>query len=236
LAAFVGIDWAEANHEGCLQAAHAATREGLPLAHTPAASAVGGRTLRRRVNGPPVAICLARNTGPLVSAWRTSDLLGLCPLINPLTLARYRKACPPRRAKDDPTDAALPRARFLPPRDTLQPLQPQSPTMRALAQRVEHRRRVVGETVRLPPRLTSPLKNSVPQVRQGFQDKAPRMFCDCLGRWPPRKAAQLARRAMRARCVRDHHGRAAEVIAPRLHAIKTAPPWPPDEGVLAPHA
>ena len=34
-AAFVGIDWADAQHEGCLQAAGATKREYFQLAHTP---------------------------------------------------------------------------------------------------------------------------------------------------------------------------------------------------------
>ena len=42
LAAFVGIAWAEATHDGCRQATGAATREGFQLAHTPAALAAWG--------------------------------------------------------------------------------------------------------------------------------------------------------------------------------------------------
>src|SRR5215813_885679 len=71
-----------------------------------------------RFHGPPVAVCLALNTGPCVSAWRPYAFLGLFPL-HPLTLARYRDACTPRRAKADPTDAAPQRALLLTHRDTL---------------------------------------------------------------------------------------------------------------------
>jgi hypothetical protein len=106
LAAFLGIDWAEATHDRCLQAAGTAKRACLQLAHTPEAIEAWGPTLRTRCNGQPVASCLARTTGPMVSALRTSDFLVLCPL-HPLTLARYREAFTPRRATDDPTDAAL---------------------------------------------------------------------------------------------------------------------------------
>jgi hypothetical protein len=234
-AAFVGIDWAEAKHAVCLQAAHSAKREGLTREHTPEAIEAWVSTLRIRCNGPPVAICLALNTGPLISALRQYDFLVLFP-IHPLTRARYRDAFTPRRAKDDPTDAALQLELLLTPRDTLQPLQPQRPTMRALDQLVEHRRRVVGDTVRITHRLTSTLKNSCPQVLQWFQDKDPRMFCAFLGRWPPRKAAPLARRSMLESFCRDHHVRSADVIAQRLHAIKIATPLTTDEGVIAPHA
>src|SRR6266852_6308763 len=56
-------------------------------------------------------------------------------------------------------------------RDTLTPLPPQSPAMRALAQRVEDRRRLVGDKVRHNNRLTSALKNSFPHVLQWFEEK-----------------------------------------------------------------
>src|SRR4029453_14126850 len=147
-AAFIGIDWADAKHYLCLQAAGTAKRERFQLEHTPEALDAWVTTLRTRFNGQPVAVCLALDKGPLVSALRQYDFLVLFP-INPLTLARYREAFTPSRAKDAPTDAALQLELLLTNRETLQPLQPQSPTMRALAQLVEHRRRVVGDKVRL---------------------------------------------------------------------------------------
>ena len=157
-AAFIGIDWADARHDGCLQAAGTARRECFQLEHTPEAIDAWVTTLRTRFNGQPVALCLELTKGPLVSALRKDDLLVLFP-INPLTLARYREAFTPSRAKDAPTDAALQLALLLTHRDQLQPLRPQSPTMRALAPLVEHRRRVVGDKVRSTTRLTSTLKN-----------------------------------------------------------------------------
>ena len=83
-AAFVGIDWAETNHAGCLQAAGAAKRECFQLEQTPAALDAWGTTRRMRFHGHPVALCLERTTGPLVFALRTYDFLVLFPL-NPLT-------------------------------------------------------------------------------------------------------------------------------------------------------
>jgi transposase len=164
-AAFVGIDWADATHDGCLQTAGATKCECFQLEHTPEAIDAWVTTLRTRCNGQPVAIGLELTKGPLVSALRKYDFLILFP-INPLMLARYREAFTPSRAKDDPTDAALQLALLLTHRDTLQPLNPQSSTMRTLAQLVEHRRRVVGDKVRLTNRLTSTLKNYCPHVLQ----------------------------------------------------------------------
>jgi transposase len=234
-AACVGIDWADAKHAMCLQAAGTAKRECFQLAHTPEAIEAWVTTLRTRFSGQPVAVCRALPKGPLVSAWRKYDFLVLFP-INPLTLARSREALTPSRAKDAPTDAALQLALLLTPRDTLPPLQPQSPLRRARAQLVAHRRRVVGEKGRITHRLPRTLKHYFPQVRQWFQDKDTRRFCAFLRHWPPRKAAPLARRSTRARCFRDHHVRSADVRAQRLHAIKTATPLPTAAGVIAPHA
>ena len=161
-------------------------REHLILAHTPEAIEAWVGSLRQRFAGKPIAICLELNKGPIVSALRTYDFLVLFP-VNPLTLARYREAFTPSRAKDDPTDAALQLALLCTHRDKLPPLHPQSPTMRALEPLVEHRRRVVGDKVRLTNRLTSTLKNYFPQALQWFQDKDTLVFCDFLAAGPPSK-------------------------------------------------
>jgi transposase len=234
-AAFVGIDWADAQHDVCLQTADATQREYFQLEHTPEAIDAWVTTLRMRFSGHPVAICLELNKGPLVSALRTYDFLVLFP-INPLMLARYREAFTLSRAKDDPTDAALQLELLLTHRDKLQPLWPQSPTMRALAQLVEHRRRVVGDKVRITNRLTSTLKNYFPHVLQWFQEKDTTIFCDFLSRWPTLKAAQLARRSTLEAFFREHHVRYADVIAQRIQAIKSAIPLTTDDGVIAPNA
>src|SRR5215472_16590130 len=100
-AAFLGIDWADANHDICLQAAGTAQRAGFQREHTPEAIDAWGTTRRTRFQGQPVALCLALHTGPLVFALRTYDFLGLF-TIQPLTVARSRAACTPSRAPEDP--------------------------------------------------------------------------------------------------------------------------------------
>lgn len=104
--------------------------------------------------------------------------------------------------------------------------------MRALGQLVEHRRRVVGDKVRITHRLTSTLKNYFPQALQWFQDKDTGIFCDFLRRWPTLQAAQLARRSLLETFFREHQVRSAEVIAQRLTAIKAALPLTTDEGII----
>src|SRR6266403_3481293 len=233
-AAFVGLDWADAQHDVCLQAAGTAQREFLSLEHSPEAINAWVQTLRTRFNGQPVAVCLELNKGPIVSALRNYEFLVLFP-VNPLTVAKYREAFTPSRAKDDPTDAELQVEILLKHRDKLTPLSPQSPTMRALAQLVEHRRRLVGDKVRLTNRLTSALKNSFPHVLQWFQEKDTGIFCDFLSRWPTLKAVQLARRTTLEHFFRAHHVRSADVITTRIQAIKSALALTTDEGVITPN-
>jgi len=120
-AAFVGLDWADATHDGCLQATGSATREHFVLEHTPEAIEAWVCALRQRFAGKPIAVCLELNKGPMVFALRTYDFLVLFP-VNPLTLARYREAFTPSRAKDDPTDAALQLELLCTHRDKLPPL------------------------------------------------------------------------------------------------------------------
>ena len=234
-AAFIGIDWADAKHDVCLQVPGAARREFLVLEHRPDAIDAWAQSLRTRFNGQPVAVCLELNKGPIVSALRKYDFFVLFP-VNPLTVAKYREAFTPSRAKDDPTDAELQVELLLKHRDKLTPLTPQSPAMRALAQLVEHRRRLVGDKVRITNRLTSALKNYFPHVLQWFQEKDTALFCDFLDRWPTLKAAQLARRTTLEDFFRAHHVRSAEVITTRIQAIKSAMALTTDDGVITPNA
>jgi transposase len=234
-AAFIGIDWADAKHDVCLQVTDSATREFSVLAHRSDTIDAWVSTLRTRFPGQLIAICLELNKGPLVSALRKYDFLVLFP-INPLMLARYREAFTPSHAKDDPTDAELLLELLLKHRDKLKPLQPESPTMRALEQLVEHRRRLVGDKVRITNRLTSTLKNYFPHVLQWFHDKDTTIFCDFLTQWPTLKAVQLARRSTLERFFRDHHVRYTDIITQRLDAIKSATPLTTDEGIITPNA
>jgi hypothetical protein len=108
--------------------------------------------------------------------------------------------------------------------------------MRALAQLVASRRRLVGDTVRLTHRLPRALNNSFPQVLQWCDDKDTPRFCDCLSRWPTLNAAPRARRATLETCCRAHHVRSAARIATRLQAIQRATALPTAAGLVMPNA
>jgi hypothetical protein len=169
-----------------------------------------------------------------VSAWRTDDFLVRLP-VHPLTVAKDRDALTPSRAQDDPTAAALPVDLLRKHRDTRKPVPPQSPAMRALAPLVAHRWRLVGANVRCTNRLTRALKHDCPQVLHWFPEQETAILCDCLSRWPTLKAVPLARRATLEACFRAPHMRAADVIDPRLQAIKRAIARTTEDGVSTPH-
>ena len=165
-AAFAGIDWADAKHDICLQAAGSEEREWAVVPHRAAAIDAWASTLRQRFHGRPVAVCLELAKGPLVYALQKHDFLVLFP-VHPATLAKYREAFVPSHAKGDPTDAQLALELLLRYRAKLKALAPQSVPMRMLLRLVEQRRRLVGEQNRISNRLTDALKQYFPDVRRG---------------------------------------------------------------------
>jgi Transposase len=232
-AAFVGIDWADRQHDGCLQPAGCDTREFSVLPHRPERMAQWAQALQRRFAGRPSAVCLELSNGPLVCALQPYACLVLLPL-HPATLATSREAFGRSHAKDDPTDAERALELLMAHRDQLTALQPPSAAMRALPRLVAPRRALVADTGRLTHRLTDALKPSCPQVLEWCKDKDTVVFCDVLTRRPTRKHAKRARNARLRAFFQEHNVRAPPIIEERLQAILQATPLTPDAGVIAP--
>jgi len=232
--ALIGIDWADAKHDICLQAVDSEKHEHLVLPHCPQAIDEWARALHARFGGKSIAVCLELNKGPLVYALQKYDFFVLYP-VNPSTVAKYREAFTPSHAKDDPTDAQLQLELLSRHRDKLKALRPQSASIRALQQLVENRRRLVGDKVRITNRLTSALKNYYPQPLQWFNDKDTLIFCDFLERWPTLKQAQRARKSTLTTFFHQHNVRYAHVIEQRIQTIKNATALTTDEGVIDPN-
>ena len=233
-AAFVGIDWADAKHDMCLQAATSEEREWAVVPHRPAAIDAWASALRQRFHGRPVAVCLELAKGPLVYALQKHDFLVLFP-VHPATLAKYRQAFTPSRAKADPTDAELALELLLRYRAKLKPLTPQSAAMRTLLRLVEQRRRLVGDGNRISNRLSDALKQYFPDVLAWFPDKDTLLFCDFVSRWPTLQQLKRARRATLLSFFHEHHVRSQSCIDERLHAIKCATPLTDDPAVIRPN-
>jgi hypothetical protein len=233
-AAFIGIDWADAKHDVCLQQADCDQRERSVLAHRPEAIEHWALALRERFVGRPIAVCLEIAKGPLVHALQRYPFLVLFP-VNPTTLAKYREAFCVSGAKDDPSDAEFAVELLLVHPEKLRSLQPQSVAMRTLEQLVEQRRMLVDEVRRITNRLSSALKEYFPQVLDWFKDKDTLVFCDFVSRWPTLKQAQRARKARLCAFFREHNVRYPNVIEKRVQAIVAASPLTTDPSVIGPY-
>jgi len=231
-AAYVGIDWADTKHDICLQAADSKQREFDCIPHQVPRIDSWAKSLHQRF-GSPIAIALELAKGPIVYALQKYDFFVLFP-INPSTLAKYREAFKPSRAKDDPTDAELALDLLLRHPERFAPIQPQSVAMRTLLSLTEHRRELVGDKTRLTNRLINTLKHYYPQVLDWFDQHDTILFCDFLTRWPTLTQAKRARQTSLNAYFHAHNGRRPQVIQSRLDSIKAARPLTEDPGVIVP--
>ena len=134
----------------CLLTSRWRRHTGVQASRTPTRSPRGaGHIPSKRGSWDPPSRC-ASNAPKALSSMPSghTSCLGLFP-VNPVPVAKDRAACTPSHAKDDPTDAELRRERLLTHPDTLQPLHPPERRDAGARHLVAHRRRVVGDTVRL---------------------------------------------------------------------------------------
>ena len=233
-AAAIGIDWADKKHDLCLRVRGSESLEFSVLKHAPDIIEDWANALRDRFPGQRVAVCLESRKVPLIHALLKYDFLVLFP-VNPQTLARYRRALRPSRAKDDPTDAELILDLVQRHPEHFKPWKPERPEIRALAQLVELRRRLVADKVRYTNRLTACLKNYYPQALQWFTDIDTLVFCQFIERWPTLQKAQRAREESLRRFFAEHNSRYPDVINRRLKAIRSATSLTDDPGVIEPN-
>lgn len=231
--AFIGMDWADAKHDVCLQAAGDEGRDFCRLTHKVDAIDDWAQSLYRRFGGP-IAVALELSKGPIVYALQKYDFFVIFP-VNPSTLAKYREAFTPSGAKDDPSDAELALDLILRHADRFTPLNPQSVEMRTLVSLVEQRRRLVNDRVRITNRLRNTLKQYYPQALQWFDRIDTLLFCDFIERWPTLLQVKRARRTTLQCFFHQHNMRSACVLDARLNSIKSATPLTLDEAVITPN-
>ena len=141
-AACLGIDWADKKHDLCLFDTATGKKTSLVLPHTPQAINEYFTNLRARYPGQQIAVGLEQSRGPLLFALLQFDFLVIY-TINPTTLAKYRQAFTPSRAKDDPTDAEYAAELLMQHCDRLKCLASRRRPDPHLRYLVEHRRRLV---------------------------------------------------------------------------------------------
>ena len=232
--AYVGIDWADRKHDIALYDCATETWEEYVIQSRPQDILDWVNKLRARYGTGKIAVALEQKRGPLLYALCQYDNLVLFP-INPRTVANYRKAFQPSRAKSDPVDARLLVELMQKHGDKLEVWKAGCPKHRALRQWVESRRMLVGEKVRLTNRITASLKSYFPQVLDWFEDKDTFVFCAFIEQFSDVKAAQAASADTLTQFFRTHHAGRRSAIARRIQQIQDAgPPLTEDDAIVIP--
>jgi transposase len=232
-AALIGLDWAAEKHDVCIWDAATGEVRQRVVDHTPEALAEWLGDLQTRYPGRRLALCLEQSRGALIYALMGHAFLDLYP-VNPVTLARYREAFAPSRAKDDPGDARLLSEILRLHRDKLAVWKPDDEQTRTLGFLNEERRKAVNLRTKLVLRLQAVLKLYFPQALQWVgTDLAAPMACDWLLKWPTLEAIQRARPQTVRAFFYAHNCRSSDHIESVIAAIAAAKPLTQDAAVLA---
>jgi transposase len=229
--AWIGLDWADQQHEVRLAAAGATRAESFQVEQKPAALHAWVAQLRARFPGGKIALALEQSRGAVIYALMNYDFLVLYP-IPPKTLARYREAFISSGAKSDLVDADLLLELVRTHADRLRAWQPDDALTRQLRLLVEHRRKTVADRTRLTNRLTALLKSYFPQALDWAGDLRQAAACQFLRAWPTLEAVQQADRA-RWREFYDRHRRLTQAEREELfRQIAQAQPLTRDTALL----
>jgi transposase len=231
--AIIGIDWADAKHDICVQATDSDVREFSRIAHKVDKIDEWARSMVQQ-HGGLIAVALELSKGPIVSALQKYDFFVIYP-INPTTLAKYRQTFNPSGAKDDPTDAELALDILLNHPDHFEPLNPQSVEMRTLMVLVEQRRKIMNDRVRITNRLRNALKQYYPQVLDWFDHIDTPLFCDFIKQWPTLAQVKRARRTTLEKFFHEHNMYRKPLMDKRFDAIKSTLPLTSDDAVITPY-
>ena len=175
-----------------------------------------------RFPGQAVAICLEQPASGLIHALMSYDFIVLFP-INPMTLARYREAFTPSRAKDDPTDADFLCELVALHREQLKAWQPDDVCTRKLRHLTLSRRRSVNMRTRFSNQLKALLKTYFPQALELCgDDLTTPMACALLQKWPSLQQLKKSRAETIRRFYYAQNARRGDVIEKRLALIAQA--------------
>jgi transposase len=232
--AYIGIDWADRKHDIALYDCASDTWQEYIIKTHPQDILDWVNQLRARYGEGKIAVAMEQKRGPLLYALCQYDNLVLFP-INPRTVANYRKAFQPSRAKSDPVDARLLVELMQKHPEKLELWVAGCPQTRALRQWVESRRMLVGEKVRLTNRITASLKSYFPQVLDWFEDKDTLVFCSFMEQFPSVIDAQAASPEELTQFFRSHHAGRKSTLARRIQQIQDAgPPLTRDDAIVIP--
>jgi transposase len=230
-AAYIGMDWADQQHDICLQEAGSQQLEVRQIEQKPETLITWVAQLRQRFQGGLVAIAIEQSRGALLYALMHYDFLVLYP-IHPNTLANYREAFTPSGAKDDPDDAQLLLELIRLHRNRLRPWKADDPLTRTIGLLVESRRKLVNDRTRLTNRLRALLKQYFPQALTWAGELNTPLAVDFLTRWPQLSQLQQAEASFLRQFYREHGCRLGEKLEERLAEISAAHPLTTDRAVI----
>ncbi len=233
-AALIGIDWADKKHDVCQHPTGSNNYLYSVISSQPESLHDWAMALKKRYPKQLIAVASELTKGPLVYALSKYDHLTLFS-IHPSTVAKYHKAFSNSGAKNDQSDALIQTEILEHHMDKLKAMDPEPASVRALAQLLEYRRKMVQDKVDLTNQITATLKNHYPQALDWFKEKDTMIFCKFLSRWPTLNAVKKCRKQTLFNFFNQHHSRYAAVNEKCIEAIKTAFALTDDLGIIEPN-
>jgi len=233
-AAWVGIDWADENHAVCIRPAEGGPDESLCVTNTAAELHQWVRTLQRRFDDRPVAVCFEKTRNLLVNVLVQYDFIVLYP-VNPAMVTKYREAFAPSGAKDDDGDSATMLDLLCTHQAKLTAWVPDDDQTRKLAGLCEERRQAVDQRVGIVQELQAKLKRYYPEaITLAGKDLTSPMACAFLERWPDPVALRRAKPQTIRTFYHRHNCRSEKLIDERLDLIASTPPATKDRSIIDP--
>lgn len=232
LAAVVGWDWAEKEHELRMRESGSDRIEARKLAATPEALHGWAAEMRSRFGGRSIGVCIETSRGAVIWALMAYEHIVLYP-VNPKSVASFRETFYPSGKKDDAVDADVQLELIDKHREKLRPLEPADASTRSLGILSEYRRKLVHDLVRETNRLRMNLKSYFPQALELVGELPTVMACDFLQRWWSLSSIKQARPATVREFYRKHGSRSETLIKARLDSLDGAVALTEDEAIVS---
>jgi len=231
--AFIGIDWADKNHDICIQEKDSNKFERLTVEHSPEKLTKWILELADRYNHQPIAIAIETSKGPLINFLKPYSFVTLFQ-VNPLSLSRYRKTFRVSSAKDDIYDSELLCELVKTRLHRLRAIQNDDQQTTELGLLCEQRRHIVGERKRTCNQLTTHLKQYYPLALEvAGEEIHSKLACEFLLRFPILEDLQAASDETIIQFYKEHKCYRKDVIDKRIKLIQKAQPLTTDKVITS---
>lgn len=231
VAAWIGLDWADQQHQIAEYNVSTGQTTGYIVKHLPEELQKWLDELRDRYHGAKVAVVMEQARGSVLYALMSCEFLEIYP-VNPAGVSNYRKSFYSSGAKSDPGDAELMSEMVRKHRDRVRVLRADDAETKSLRLLVEGRRKQVDHITRLTNQLTAQLKNYYPQALELAGELSSLQACDFLQRWPTLGDLKQARPASVRNFYKRYGRPREEAIQERIKRIKGAVAITKDPAVL----